>query len=237
MWSGLIRRSSGVSFIDDQARLLFYRHLRAARCASGSIKHIVAWLSRAPDSVDEDTLMWLAAYAYFLHQRIRLGTWLDIDGYERTDQPPHADKPEYCMMAGNYVVTWRKDMGCRHYARACRLFSPCCALFYTCRHCHDVDNEASHTLERRSVPLTMCVRCGTIQEPGKNCLSQRCSGRAMARYFCNTCRFYDDDPDKEILHCADCGVCRMGSPSDTFHCPTCARCVWIRQHEFLKHTC
>jgi len=58
---------------------------------------------------------------------------------------------------------------------------------------------------------------------------------ALGRYFCDICKFYDDDPKKEIFHCAECGLCRLGRAEDYIHCRRCGCCLNYKY--FAKHPC
>jgi len=47
----------------------------------------------------------------------------------------------------------------------------------------------------------------------------------MAQYFCNICKFFDDE--REVYHCPFCNLCRVGKGLgiDFFHCMTCNCCM------------
>ena len=108
-----------------------------------------------------------------------------------------------------------KQLGCQHYKRSVKLQCFTCKRWYTCRFCHDeVEN---HTLVRKDTENMLCMLCGTAQPAGgycKNCNEQ------MARYYCGVCKLWDDDNEKSIYHCDDCGICRVGQGlgKDFFHC-------------------
>jgi DNA-directed RNA polymerase subunit RPC12/RpoP len=38
------------------------------------------------------------------------------------------------------------------------------------------------------------------------------TNQPLAAYFCNICRLFDDDSEKDIYHCPYCNVCRIGEP-------------------------
>lgn len=57
----------------------------------------------------------------------------------------------------------------------------------------------------------------------------------LARYYCDICKFYDDTESKEIFHCPDCGLCRLGRPGDYIHCKRCGCC--LNQKYYEKHPC
>jgi len=33
----------------------------------------------------------------------------------------------------------------------------------------------------------------------------------MGKYFCDICKFFDDDTSKKQYHCDECGICRTGA--------------------------
>src|SRR3989344_3222930 len=67
-------------------------------------------------------------------------------------------------------------------------------------------------------------------------------GRRLTHYYCDVCKFHDDDNTKNIYHCPDCKICRIGKGIgiDRYHCQKCnicapsslpaayvVRCVWV----------
>ncbi|CAH2054957.1 unnamed protein product [Thlaspi arvense] len=145
------------------------------------------------------------------------------------------------------------QFGCEHYKRRCRIRAPCCNLIFTCRHCHNEAADSSsnpHVLVRQSVKQVslpsflsfwcliilvldcmcfsclvcfqvICSICDTEQEVAQVC--SKC-GVKMGEYFCDLCKFFDDDTSKEQFHCHDCEVCRAGGRDNFFHCQTCGAC-------------
>ncbi|KAG6435165.1 hypothetical protein SASPL_100034 [Salvia splendens] len=109
--------------------------------------------------------------------------------------------------------------GCDHYRRRCKLKAPCCDQIFTCRHCH---NEAT----------VVCAICNTEQQVSNLCSN---CGVKFGEYFCNICKFYDDDISKNQFHCNDCGICR-------YRCPICSKSVfnmsnsWERLDEEIAAT-
>ncbi|XP_022959587.1 E3 ubiquitin-protein ligase MIEL1 [Cucurbita moschata] len=117
--------------------------------------------------------------------------------------------------------------GCEHYRRRCRIRAPCCDGIFTCRHCH---NEAMsslsnpndrHELVRQDVRQVVCLICNTEQEAVRVC--RNCNVN-MGEYFCDICKFYDDDTKKKQFHCDACGICRVGGRENFFHCEKCGSC-------------
>lgn len=110
-------------------------------------------------------------------------------------------------------------LGCQHYKRNVKLQCSTCERWYTCRFCHDEAED--HSLNRRATKNMLCMLCGHAQAASGEC--QGC-GKPSARYYCDVCKLWDDDPQKSIYHCDDCGICRVGQGlgKDFFHCV-----VWI----------
>ncbi len=108
-----------------------------------------------------------------------------------------------------------KAFGCAHYKRNIKLQCSACNRWYTCRFCHDAVED--HMLNRRETKNMLCMLCGSAQPAGEECA--KCSVRG-AWYYCDVCKLWDDDPQKSIYHCNDCGICRIGQGlgKDFFHC-------------------
>ncbi|KAK9933699.1 hypothetical protein M0R45_020879 [Rubus argutus] len=120
--------------------------------------------------------------------------------------------------------------GCKHYRRRCQIRAPCCNEIYPCRHCH---NEATsmlsnpfdrHELVRYDVKQVVCSVCDTEQPVAPVCTN---CGVSMGEYFCDICKFYDDDTEKGQFHCHDCGICRIGGRENFYHCKKCGSCYSI----------
>ncbi|KNA24018.1 hypothetical protein SOVF_019950 [Spinacia oleracea] len=130
------------------------------------------------------------------------------------------------------------QFGCDHYKRRCRIRAPCCNRVFTCRHCHnEAVNSLSnvkehHELVRRDIKQVICAVCDTEQPVAKVCSS---CGVNMGEYFCEVCRFYDDQIEKEQFHCIECGICRVGGRDKFFHCPKCGSCYSVGLHD--NHEC
>lgn len=124
-----------------------------------------------------------------------------------------------------------KVLGCSHYQRSCKLQGKCCGKWYPCRFCHD-DNE-NHSFDRYATEMISCMRCDTPQPVSKACINCK---EEFAQYFCEVCKFHDDDPSKDIYHCDKCKICRIGKGLDIdyFHCDKCNACMSI---SLRKHKC
>jgi tyrosyl-DNA phosphodiesterase 2 len=112
-------------------------------------------------------------------------------------------------------------LGCEHYRRNVKLQCASCERWYTCRHCHDgVEN---HVLPRRQTKHMLCMLCGCAQKASDTCT--KC-GQSAAYYYCGICKLWNDDPNKPIYHCSDCGLCRVGQGlgKDFFHCKVSLSC-------------
>ncbi|TMW64952.1 hypothetical protein Poli38472_009119 [Pythium oligandrum] len=122
-------------------------------------------------------------------------------------------------------------LGCSHYQRGCKLQGTCCGKWYTCRFCHDEGE--SHNFDRYATETISCMRCNTTQPVSKTCTNCK---EDFARYYCDVCKFYDDDPNKDIYHCEKCKICRIGKGLDVdyFHCDRCNACMSI---SLKKHKC
>lgn len=106
-------------------------------------------------------------------------------------------------------------LGCEHYKRNVKLQCYDCKKWYTCRFCHD--GAEDHHLNRRKTQNMLCMLCGQSQPAGQWC--RECDQQA-AQYFCSVCKLWDNDSKKNIYHCNDCGICRVGQGlgKDFFHC-------------------
>jgi uncharacterized CHY-type Zn-finger protein len=106
-------------------------------------------------------------------------------------------------------------LGCQHYKRNVKLQCSTCDRWYTCRLCHDEVED--HVLIRHATKNMLCMICGCAQRAGEFCLE---CGERTAWYYCGVCKLWDNDPNKSIYHCNDCGICRKGRGlgKDFFHC-------------------
>ncbi|KAJ5185995.1 hypothetical protein N7491_006134 [Penicillium cf. griseofulvum] len=113
-------------------------------------------------------------------------------------------------------------LGCVHYQRNVKLECHTCKKWYTCRFCHDEVED--HSLIRRDTEHMLCMLCGHAQPAAQNC--RRCNEQT-AQYYCEICKLWDNDSNKSIYHCSDCGICRIGQGlgKDFFHCQTCSVCL------------
>ncbi|OTB16313.1 hypothetical protein K445DRAFT_317278 [Daldinia sp. EC12] len=149
-------------------------------------------------------------------------------------QPTFAPPKEIPEEIGEFAEDTEDDrpLGCEHYRRNVKLQCSTCNRWYTCRFCHDKVED--HNLIRKDTKNMLCMYCGTAQRASDVCMS---CGISAARYYCNICKLWNDDPDKPVYHCNDCGICRIGRGigKDFFHCKTCCACIAIGQEK--DHKC
>lgn len=87
---------------------------------------------------------------------------------------------------------------------------------------------------RNETKTMLCMHCKAIQPAAHTCTS--CNAQ-LAKYYCDICKLWDDDPSKPIYHCTDCGICRIGNglDQDFFHCKKCNICMNIQLKD--NHRC
>lgn len=120
------------------------------------------------------------------------------------------------------------DLGCMHYKRNVKVQCFDCQRWYPCRHCHDQSRDLpfSHSLNRQKTQNMLCMLCQTPQPAAQECIS---CGNYAAWYYCSKCKLWDNDTNKRIYHCDDCGICRVGEGlgKDFVHCKRCNVCISI----------
>ncbi|KAG0326965.1 hypothetical protein BGZ99_008621 [Dissophora globulifera] len=148
-------------------------------------------------------------------------------GSRKTTQQPSTDGSNSITEDDLETTYYDKELGvlgCQHYQRSCKLQANCCGGWFNCRFCHD--DACDHEIVRSETKNMLCMRCKTVQPAAQSCSS--CS-TTLARYYCDICKLWDDQPDKSIYHCDDCGICRIGNGlgQDFFHCQKCNVCMHI----------
>lgn len=115
-------------------------------------------------------------------------------------------------------------MNCEHYQRNVEIKANCCGKWFACRVCHD--DVSDHYINRFKTELIKCIECSTVQPISNHCVNNECqfTEKPFATYFCYNCRLYDNS-GKDIFHCDDCGICRIGNPDEYEHCHTCGICI------------
>jgi uncharacterized CHY-type Zn-finger protein len=124
-------------------------------------------------------------------------------------------RPTFAPLKEGEETNEFRPLGCEHYRRNVKLQCSTCARWYTCRFCHD--NVEDHALIRKDTKNMLCMFCGIAQKAGEACVN---CGETAAVYYCSICKLWNNDPDKSIYHCNDCGICRIGRGlgKDFFHC-------------------
>lgn len=125
-------------------------------------------------------------------------------------------------------------LGCKNYARKCKLKANCCGMFVCCRLCHDEALGEDHEIDRFATESVLCTICLTEQPVSESCV--KCH-TTFADYFCSKCRFYENSPGKKVFHCHKCNICRVGEglDIDTFHCERCECCIPMKFKD--THSC
>lgn len=139
--------------------------------------------------------------------------------------------PSFTDMASCYSMDGRQ-FGCSHYKVNCKFYAECCKRWFTCRFCHD--ERSNHKMNRHETRFCLCMFCGTSQKAVGRCSHPKCKS-VLAHYFCDKCKFWDNDPNKLIYHCEKCGICRTGLKSNYDHCDKCGKCV--AKSAFPSHHC
>lgn len=124
-------------------------------------------------------------------------------------------RTEYKNRESSEHVNEPRPLGCPHYKRNIKLQCSACDRWYTCRFCHDEVED--HSLNRKETKNMLCMLCGCAQPASEECAQ---CGERGAWYYCGVCKLWDDDPNKSIYHCHDCGICRVGQGlgKDFYHC-------------------
>ena len=157
------------------------------------------------------------------HLRSRAQESMSEDGKENAPTPSEQREK---LLEG---IKYRGGiLGCKHYMRGCKLRAECCGRFFTCRFCHD--EMCDHGIDRYATRKMLCMRCGECQPAGRQCANEAC-GAVLGHYYCDICRFWDDDVTKSIYHCPYCKLCRIGKGLgiDYFHCHKCNACMSIEK--------
>lgn len=127
-------------------------------------------------------------------------------------------------------------LGCVHYSRNVKVQCHDCHLWFPCRHCHDESDRLPfrHILNRKKTQNMLCMLCRTPQSAAESCIN---CGESAAWYYCPKCKLWDNDSQKRIYHCDDCGICRRGEGlgKDYVHCRRCNVCISISTSD--AHPC
>lgn len=119
----------------------------------------------------------------------------------------------------------KKEIVCNHYKRLCKIISPCCGKIVPCRICHDENKICSKKFDRFAVKRIICIECSEEQDVSNKCIKCNIS---FSKNFCGKCNLWTD---KDIIHCDDCGICRVGT--NLYHCKLCDACYNSEDHECI----
>ena len=151
----------------------------------------------------------------------------EAEGQPRRKRP-RKSKNERDQGDEGMEVDYQPTLGCMHYLRNVKVQCFDCHRWFTCRHCHDQarDLPFPHSLRRKLIRNMLCMICQTPQPAAEVCCN---CGEWAANYFCEKCKLFDNDPNKSIYHCDDCGICRVGEGlgKDYVHCRRCNVCISI----------
>ncbi|KAL0372638.1 UNVERIFIED_CONTAM: Zinc finger protein BRUTUS [Sesamum calycinum] len=164
----------------------------------------------------------------YLIQNLMTSRWI-ASQQSKTDE---AEDGELLGCLPSFRDSEKKIFGCEHYKRNCKLRAACCGKLVACRFCHD--EVSDHSMDRKATSEMMCMNCLKIQPVGPVCITPSCNGLAMAKYYCSSCKFFDDE--REVYHCPFCNLCRVGKGLgiDFFHCMTCNCCLAMK---LVDHKC
>ena len=156
-------------------------------------------------------------------QHVMTMNYLSLSRQNHTKSLACFDEPlSITDLAKTYYDEESGVLGCAHYQRACKLQCSTCSTWATCRFCHNEDR-TDHELIRTDTKFMLCMHCVMVQPAAQYCAG---CARRMASYYCGKCKLWDDDPNKQIYHCQDCGICRVGHGlgKDFFRTKICSQC-------------
>ena len=155
---------------------------------------------------------------------------------EEAREPTYCPRPNLSVdrddLDDGEITDEGPPLGCQHYMRNVKVQCPDCERFYTCPYCHD--GVEDHRLIRKNIRNMLCMQCGHPQRASDYC---RQCGELTSCYYCEICKLWENDPDKSIYHCPECGICRQGEGlgKDYIHCTKCNVCVSIQHAQ--NHRC
>ncbi len=125
-----------------------------------------------------------------------------------------------------------KFNNCGHYISGCKIVANCCDKEYSCRFCHDSEI-SDHQINRYDIAEIVCNICSFRQPVSNLCMNEDCNNNInniqFAKYYCEICHLYSNEPEAEIYHCDKCKICRMCSigytRDDYYHCDKCCGCI------------
>lgn len=168
----------------------------------------------------------------YLIQNLMTSRWIASQQKSQasTEEISHSEDVVGC--SPSFRDMEKQIFGCEHYKRNCKLRAACCGKLFTCRFCHD--EVSDHSMERKATLEMMCMCCLKVQPIGPSCKTPSCNGFSMAKYYCNICKFFDDE--RPVYHCPSCNLCRVGHGLgiDFYHCMKCNCCLG---KSLIEHKC
>ena len=130
-------------------------------------------------------------------------------------KPPKRHGSETPVEPYDLLPDTEQPLGCQHYERNVKLQCFTCKKWYTCRFCHDANED--HNLIRTETKNMLCMLCTTPQKASDMCIN---CGELSAYYYCDICHLWENRQSRPVYHCIDCGICRrgLGLGKDFFHC-------------------
>ncbi|VFQ87175.1 unnamed protein product [Cuscuta campestris] len=168
----------------------------------------------------------------YLIQNLMTSRWIASQQKSHASMDEISHSEDLAVCSPSFRDPDKKVFGCEHYKRNCKLRAACCGKLFACRFCHD--EVSDHSMERKATLEMMCMQCLKIQPIGPICMTPSCNGFSMAKYYCNICKFFDDE--RSVYHCPSCNLCRLGKGLgiDFYHCMKCNCCMGI---SLVEHKC
>lgn len=164
----------------------------------------------------------------------------NLSQQEKKDLVLAYHRNQHTTAANNFLKLNKSDENtiepdCLHYQRGCLIECPDCKKFVRCRLCHDAVI-GDHALNRFKVCFVKCCECGEICSVGQDDKEQRCRecNNLFGTYYCHVCHLYDNSA-RDIFHCDQCGMCRVGKSENFKHCSKCDLCIGVALFE--THQC
>ncbi|KAK6122291.1 hypothetical protein DH2020_043911 [Rehmannia glutinosa] len=151
--------------------------------------------------VSRDTTLDPRRKAYLI-QNLMTSRWIASQqkfSQSRTDRAEHDEDLIEC--SPSFCDSEKQIFGCEHYKRNCKLRAACCGKLVACRFCHD--EVSDHLMDRKATSEMMCMNCRKIQLVGPVCVTPSCNGLPMAKYYCSSCKFFDDE--RTAVRALPCG--------------------------------
>lgn len=129
------------------------------------------------------------------------------------------------LMVSNYKIADIDITKCIHYPhKKCnKFYFSCCNAFFSCIRCHNGDHEIS-------LKYIACEECKLLQVPSNVCCDPECN-LIFSKNYCSKCFIWTE---KSIVHCDECGICRVGEVGSLFHCNNCDACFDVKGKDFHK---